>query len=222
MISGLERSPGEGNCSPLQYSGLENSKDCIVYGVAESRPRLSDFRFHDQGRLLLPAASAPGSLGARWGYPGAPSIRSSFCQRERPDPEESQPPFTPGPRPPAPGRGDSAGVSAQTRACALPRRDCSRSSAHGSPPTWAPRRKGSAVPRGRGRQLSSDTGTCVHACGLPREVKGPPGGSPGLTELCRHRERRQRTRSFPVGLFLGPLPTGSAGHKGDQSSPLLK
>ena len=35
-ILGLERSPGEGNHSPLQYSGLENSMDCIVHGVARS------------------------------------------------------------------------------------------------------------------------------------------------------------------------------------------
>ena len=35
-ISGLGRSPGEGNGNPLQYSGLENSMDCIVHGVAES------------------------------------------------------------------------------------------------------------------------------------------------------------------------------------------
>ena len=27
---GLGRSPGEGKGYPLQYSGLENSKDCIV------------------------------------------------------------------------------------------------------------------------------------------------------------------------------------------------
>ena len=34
-IPGLERSPGEGIGDPLQYSGLENSVDCIVHGVAE-------------------------------------------------------------------------------------------------------------------------------------------------------------------------------------------
>ena len=33
---GLGRSPGEGNSYPLQYSGLENSMDCIVHGVTES------------------------------------------------------------------------------------------------------------------------------------------------------------------------------------------
>ena len=36
LIPGLERSPGEGNDYPLQYFGLENSMDCIVYGVSES------------------------------------------------------------------------------------------------------------------------------------------------------------------------------------------
>ena len=34
-IPGLGRLPGEGNSYPLQYSGLENSMDCIVHGVAE-------------------------------------------------------------------------------------------------------------------------------------------------------------------------------------------
>ena len=45
-IPGLGRSPGEGKGYPLQYSGLENSMDCIVYRVAKSRTRLSDFHFH--------------------------------------------------------------------------------------------------------------------------------------------------------------------------------
>ena len=35
-VPGLGRSPGEGNGYPLQYSGLENSMDSIVHGVAES------------------------------------------------------------------------------------------------------------------------------------------------------------------------------------------
>ena len=33
-IPGSEGSPGEGIGYPLQYSGLENSMDCIVHGVA--------------------------------------------------------------------------------------------------------------------------------------------------------------------------------------------
>ena len=35
-IPRLGRSPGEGKDYPLQYSGLENSMNCIVHGVAES------------------------------------------------------------------------------------------------------------------------------------------------------------------------------------------
>ena len=42
---GLGRSPGEGKGYPLQYSGLQNSMDCIVHGVTKSRTRLSDFHF---------------------------------------------------------------------------------------------------------------------------------------------------------------------------------
>ena len=33
-IPWLRRSPGEGKGYPLQYSGLENSMDCVVHGVA--------------------------------------------------------------------------------------------------------------------------------------------------------------------------------------------
>ena len=42
----LGRSPGEGKGYPLQYSGLENSMDCIVHGAAKSQTRLSHFHFH--------------------------------------------------------------------------------------------------------------------------------------------------------------------------------
>ena len=45
LIPGLGRSPGEGNSYPLQYSGLENSMDCIVFGVTKSQTRLSNFNF---------------------------------------------------------------------------------------------------------------------------------------------------------------------------------
>ena len=44
-IPGLGRSPVEGKCYQLQYSGLENSMDYTVHGVANSRTRLSDFHF---------------------------------------------------------------------------------------------------------------------------------------------------------------------------------
>ena len=42
-VPGLRRSPGERNGYLLQYSGLENSMDCIVHEVAERRTQLSDF-----------------------------------------------------------------------------------------------------------------------------------------------------------------------------------
>ena len=50
LISGLGRSPGEGNGNPLQYSSLENSMDggawwATVHGVAKSQTRLSNFTF---------------------------------------------------------------------------------------------------------------------------------------------------------------------------------
>ena len=45
-IRGLGRSPGEGKGYPLQYSGLENSMDCVVHGVTKSRTQLNDFNFH--------------------------------------------------------------------------------------------------------------------------------------------------------------------------------
>ena len=44
-IPGLGRSPGEGKGYPLQDSGLEKSRDCIVHGVTES---------DTTERLLLP------------------------------------------------------------------------------------------------------------------------------------------------------------------------
>ena len=50
MISGLGRSPGEGIGYPLQYSGLENSMDCIVHAVAKSWTQLSDFHLSISAR----------------------------------------------------------------------------------------------------------------------------------------------------------------------------
>ena len=37
LVPVLERSPGEGKGYPLQYSGLENSMDWIVQGVANGQ-----------------------------------------------------------------------------------------------------------------------------------------------------------------------------------------
>ena len=54
-IPGLGRSPGEGKGYPLQYSGLENSMDCMVHGVTKSRTRLRyDFWFDFHFGLEVP------------------------------------------------------------------------------------------------------------------------------------------------------------------------
>ena len=45
-IPGSGQSAGEGIGYPHQYSGLENSMDYTVHGVAKSQTRLSDFHFH--------------------------------------------------------------------------------------------------------------------------------------------------------------------------------
>ena len=47
-IPGLGRSPGERNGYPLQYSGLENSMDCVVHGVTKSQTWLSDVHFSNR------------------------------------------------------------------------------------------------------------------------------------------------------------------------------
>ena len=67
-IPGLGRSPREGKGYPLQYSGLENSMDCIVHGFAES-----DFHFHflsmlPFNRIKGKHKEAQISLGCLWLY----------------------------------------------------------------------------------------------------------------------------------------------------------
>ena len=57
LIPGSGRSPEEGISYPLQYFGLENFMDCIVYGVAKSqteRPSLSHY-YHtiDKNKLKI-------------------------------------------------------------------------------------------------------------------------------------------------------------------------
>ena len=48
-VPGLGRPPGEGKGYPLLYSGLENSMDCIVHGVAKNQTWLSDSHFQGAG-----------------------------------------------------------------------------------------------------------------------------------------------------------------------------
>ena len=45
LIPGLEKSPGEGNGYPLQYSGLENPMGSLVHGVAKNQQGWATFSF---------------------------------------------------------------------------------------------------------------------------------------------------------------------------------
>ena len=67
-------STGEGNVTPLQYSCLENPMDggawwAAVYGVAQSRTRLSDFTFTFHFHALEKAMATHSSVLA-WRIPG--------------------------------------------------------------------------------------------------------------------------------------------------------
>ena len=69
LILGLERSSGEGNGNPLQYSGLENSIDFIDDGVTKSWTWLSNFpltSLHFSGAIMLSEVSQQGTLFCPW------------------------------------------------------------------------------------------------------------------------------------------------------------
>ena len=61
-IPGLGRSPGGGNGSPLQCSGLENPMDCRVHGVAQGRTRLRGFHSLPFAAARFALAFCPGPL----------------------------------------------------------------------------------------------------------------------------------------------------------------
>ena len=52
LKSGLGRSPGEGKSYPLQYSGLDNSMDCIVHGAHRVGHDWVTFTFTDKQKQL--------------------------------------------------------------------------------------------------------------------------------------------------------------------------
>ena len=59
----LERSPGEGNSNPLQYSCLENLMDggarkATVHEVTKSRTQLNDFTLHFKGQSGFPGGAS--------------------------------------------------------------------------------------------------------------------------------------------------------------------
>ena len=72
LIPGLRRFLGEGKGYPLQYSGLENSMDCIVHGVAKSRTQLSNLGFPDSsvGKESICNAGDPSSIPGLGRSPG--------------------------------------------------------------------------------------------------------------------------------------------------------
>ena len=72
LIPGLGRSPGEEKGFPLHYSGLENSVDRIVHGVAKS-----DFHFHFQV-----GHSFPSKEQASFNFMAAVTICSDFGDQE--------------------------------------------------------------------------------------------------------------------------------------------
>ena len=51
LMPGLGRSPGEWKGYTLQYSGLENSMDCIIHGVVNSHVQLSNFHFLRKSKI---------------------------------------------------------------------------------------------------------------------------------------------------------------------------
>ena len=73
-IPGFGRSPGEGKGYPLQYSGLENSMDCIVHGVSK-RTQLNDFH---STSLQAHAMQFTGV------FPGGTSGKEPICQCRKP------------------------------------------------------------------------------------------------------------------------------------------
>ena len=54
LSSELGRSPGEGKRYPLQNSGLENSMDCTVHGVAKSQTQLNNLQVPHSLNIYFP------------------------------------------------------------------------------------------------------------------------------------------------------------------------
>ena len=93
LIPELGRSPGEGRGNPLQYSGLENSMDCMLRGVTKSRTQVRDFNFHFHYQCLAGGDTEPQSLlpksrlfkqhlvGSRMGHPSeqGPTASRTRC-----------------------------------------------------------------------------------------------------------------------------------------------
>ena len=75
LIPGLGRSPREAKGYTLQYSGLENSMDCIICGVVKSPTRLSNFHFH----FSMVTAGSVSDLGGVTSFPDSSVGKESAC-----------------------------------------------------------------------------------------------------------------------------------------------
>ena len=64
-----EKSPGERKSYPLQYSGLDNSMDCKIHGIAESLTILSDYNLHFQSEKKKIHFSVISVIGIDCGHP---------------------------------------------------------------------------------------------------------------------------------------------------------
>ena len=80
LIPGLGRSPGEGKGYPLQYSGLENSMDCIIHGVTKGCTQLSNF--HTQWSCLLSLSPSKDSSS---------NLQERCCMRNKNSPNADTP-----------------------------------------------------------------------------------------------------------------------------------
>ena len=65
-VPAMGRSPGEGKGYPFQYSGLENSMDCIVHGVSKSWMQLSYYTCLPAWWLIISkeSSSNAGDMGS--------------------------------------------------------------------------------------------------------------------------------------------------------------
>ena len=70
-IPGLERSSGEGNCYPLQYSVQENSMDCLLHGVRKQSNTTEQLSLYKRFSFFI--------LIHKWKCPA--HLISNFCFR---------------------------------------------------------------------------------------------------------------------------------------------
>ena len=83
LIPGLGRSPGEVKGYPLQYSGLENSMDCVVH-ESQSWTQLSNFHLHSRNMALRKL----NWRCIRSGFPNGSVVKNLFASAGREDPLE--------------------------------------------------------------------------------------------------------------------------------------